>query len=355
MLRQPELAKTLHAIARSGPNAFYRGKIARSIVDEVQKSRGTLRLSDLQRYKPVYRTPISGGFVGFTIYGAPPPSSGGLTNQIMLNLYQSFQADYPALSPKDLELRTEILRSGFYLRNTYLGDPNFVSIPTHTLLSPDLTEKLRKKILDLPQNRSFSKLSTFGDNGGTTHFCVVDGERNVVSSTQSINYYFGSLLMAKDTGVILNNTMNDFATGTSNLFELKDGSPNSIEGGKTPLSSMSPTLVYRNDRLLLSLGSPGGPKIISAVWNVLLNRLYHNFPLPEAVAAPRVHHQGQPASLFHDGIGVGLTPRLVNSPFPLRHTPYGIGNVSAIELLESGSYLGVTDPRREGLATGVLQ
>ncbi len=298
-LRQPQLAATLRAIAAQGEQAFYRGEVASSIT---AATRGNITLHDLESYHIVWRPPVQGSFRGYQIFSMPPPSSGGVHILQMLNIMEQFsfqREDFDRAAR--INVLAQAMQRAYADRALHLGDSDFVKVPVARLTSPDYAREAASKI-DRQRARasaatqSREKLSS----DSTTHFSVIDAEGNVVTSTQTINGLFGAGLVAGNTGIVLNNEMDDFSikADTANMFGALGGKQNSIAAGKRPLSSMSPTIVRRDGQTLLALGAPGGTRIITCVLQTLLNYLDYGMPLYAAVAAPRFHHQWHPDILL---------------------------------------------------------
>ncbi len=296
IIRQPELANTLEALARRGHAGFYAGPVARALVRGVRKAGGIWTLEDLAGYRVVERRPVIGHYRGMTIVSAAPPSSGGIVLVMMLNILSSFDA-IDLIRPRHVHLVVEAMRRAYYDRARYLGDPDFVRIPVERLLSQAHARQWRAGIrMDRATPSSSLPPITTGQPGGrdTTHFSIIDREGNRVAATLSINYPFGSAFMPPGTGVLLNDEMDDFSIkpGTPNVYGLVGNDANAIAPGKRPLSSMSPTFVESRDAVML-IGTPGGSRIISMV---LLGILGHSNGLTagEIVTMPRFHHQYLP-------------------------------------------------------------
>lgn len=355
-----ELANTLEIIARKGKDGFYQGDIAREIVSSVKEAGGILTQEDLDSYLVKYRIPVRGSYRGYEIYSMPPPSSGGVHIVQMLNVFENY--DVNALgcdSARTVHLKAEVMRRAFADRSEYLGDPDFFPVPIAGLTSKKYARHLSEGIS--MERASPSDKVTPGspeafEKTSTTHFSIIDRHGNAVSSTQTVNYYFGSAMLAGKTGFFLNNEMDDFSIkpGVPNLFGMVGGEANRIEPLKRPLSSMSPTIVLKDGKVMLILGSPGGSRIITAVLNVIVNALDHKMPLRDAVFAPRVHHQWRPdqISLERGGFGETLKKRLGAMGHVVEEVQ-SIGNVSAVMVDPvTGKITGIADPRREGKPTG---
>ena len=302
-LVQPDLALTLEAIAEKGSDAFYKGTVARKIAAASGTNGGLITEADLAAYDAKDIAPLSCSYRGFTVISAPPPSSGGTTICEILNILSGY--DLKALgfrSAQSVHLMVEAMRHAFLDRNTLLGDPDFVKNPLEKILSPDYAAAIRAKI-DPTHAAKSSELvpgSEPHEKPETTHYSVLDKDGNAVAVTYTINGLFGAGVIAADTGFFLNNEMDDFTTapGKPNLFGLVQGPRNAIAPGKRPLSSMAPTIVTRDGKPVLVLGSPGGARIITITLETILNLVDYGMELQEAVDAPRFHHQWLPDEVF---------------------------------------------------------
>jgi gamma-glutamyltranspeptidase/glutathione hydrolase len=371
LLVQKDLARTLRGIAKKGKAAFYKGRVARAIVDEMKARGGLITQADLDAYHVISRTPLSSSFQGAQIHAMPPPSSGGVLIQQMLNVLTGFPLkDFGVHTPKSIHLLTETMRLAFRDRARYLGDPDFVQVPTNMLASADYATILRAKI-DLtkatPSDTIPAKEPAKTESTSTTHISIMDREGNAVATTQTVNLYFGSGVMAPGTGVMLNDEMDDFSAQVNdpNAFGLiGQNDANTIAPRKTPLSSMSPTIVTRDGKVILVTGSPGGSRIISATLQILLNVLAQGMSLPEAMFAPRIHHQWFPDELLVEAKKGNEPEGLAEALRQLGHkvtlvedkgdgrTPFG--NVQALHVdVSSGVITGVSDPRGDGRPRGL--
>jgi gamma-glutamyltranspeptidase/glutathione hydrolase len=301
-LVQPQLARTLRLIAASGPAAFYRGPIAEAMVAASRAHGGLLSPADLAGYAAIEREPLRCRYRGYNITAVPPPSSGGTTICEILNIIEGYDlAGLGFDAAASLHVMVEAMRHAFLDRNSRLGDPAFVANPLAHLLDKAYAARLRAAI-EPDRATPSSKLQPGQpphEGGDTTHYAVVDAAGNAVAVTYTVNSYFGAKVIAGDTGFFLNDEMDDFTIkpGTANLFGLVQGAANAIQPGKRPLSSMSPTIVSKDGRPLLVLGSPGGSRIISAVVETMVNVLDHRMDLQAAVDAPRFHHQWLPDNI----------------------------------------------------------
>jgi gamma-glutamyltranspeptidase / glutathione hydrolase len=314
VFRQPKLARTLARIARD-PNDFYRGAIARELVASMQKGGGLITTEDLAHYEVKEREPIRGTYRGYEIISAPPPSSGGIALIEILNILEGYDlAKAGDRSAASVHLTAEAFRRAFYDRAEFLGDPDFSKIPVAQLIDKKYAAAWRESIdparasvsKDLKRPAIFSELEQYASQQSqplvvlepahTTHYSVVDSEGNAVAVTTTLNDSFGSRVTAEGLGFLLNDEMDDFAAkqGVPNLYGLIQGPANAIGPGKRPLSAMTPTIVLKDGKLFLVLGSPGGPRIITTVANILMGVVDYGMNIQEAVNAPRFHHQWLP-------------------------------------------------------------
>jgi gamma-glutamyltranspeptidase/glutathione hydrolase len=307
--RQPDLARTLRRIAGGGADEFYRGALARELAAAIQKGGGLITEEDLRRYEVRLREPLSGSYRGYQILTAPPPSSGGVALLETLNILEGTEyAAAGAGSPTALHWLAEAMRRAFADRSEFLGDPEFTTIPTRGLTSKAYAARLRAAIdpaAATPSSRVRSGDPLPYEPPQTTHYSIVDPEGNAAACTTTLNGSFGSGVTADGLGFLLNNEMDDFtaAPGVPNIYGLIQGKANEIRPGKRPLSSMSPTIVTRDGKLFLVLGSPGGPRIISSVLQTLLNVTDFGMNVQQAADAPRIHHQWMPDRLNMEGRG----------------------------------------------------
>ncbi|MCI0547542.1 MAG: gamma-glutamyltransferase family protein, partial [Candidatus Rokubacteria bacterium] len=318
VLVQKDLAKTLRAIAERGPEAMIRGEIARRIAAEVKEGGGILTEADLAAYEPRLREPVWGAYRGYEIVSFPPPSSGGVALIETLNILEGFDlASQGAGSSASFHRIAEAMKLAFADRAAYLGDPDFVEVPVEALISKAYAGELQDRINPPRWRRwpwSWGRGETAIDvrgpglppeDAGTTHLSVTDAAGNAVAMTKTINTPFGSGITVPGTGIVLNNEMDDFAVAPyePNAYGLVDTrGANAIAPGKRPLSSMTPTLVLRDGRLLMVTGSPGGPRIISSVLLTVLNVLDFGMDVQAAVDAPRLHHPWFPDAIRFEGV-----------------------------------------------------
>ena len=354
-LSQPDLAETLQAIASGGARAFYEGAIADRIVAAVRSAGGVMSAGDLAAYRPVLREPVRGTYRGYEVVSMPPPSSGGVHLVEILNVLEGF--DLKSLgggSAAALHLMAEAMKGAYADRAAWLGDPDRVKVPVAGLVSKRYAAMLRARI-DPERARPAAEVRA-GDplpyeSDQTTHFSVVDRDGNAVANTYTLNFSYGLGLVAAGTGVLLNNEMDDFAAkaGALNAYGLVGGDSNAVAPGARPLSSMTPTFLFRDGRLVLVTGSPGGSRIITTVLQVILDVVDFGMNIAEAVAAPRIHHQWRPDILL---VETGLSPDTLTLLRSRGHkVVVGSTSGSANSILVTPEGLaGASDPRQRGTA-----
>jgi len=353
--QQPDLARTLQLLSDSGPDVFYRGQIADLIVAEMQRGGGLITRNDLRAYRAKWRTPVELTYRGYTIYSMPPPSSGGVTMGEILNILEGYDT-IPALgTPAYEHLLAEAMRRAFMDRNHWLGDPDFVQMPIERLLSKSYGASLRSEI-DLQHATPTPPSVTTGGGVHTTHYSIVDAKGNAASVTTTLNGGFGSGVTVTGAGFLLNNEMDDFtsAPGKPNMYGLVQGEANAIAPGKRMLSAMTPSIVLdRNGKLLLVVGTPGGPTIITTVAQVILNVLDQRMSLADAVAAPRIHHQALPDVIHYERDGLNeATVRALEMMGHRMEMRRGMSGIVAAIQHTAGGWIGVADPRYAGGALG---
>ncbi|TPW20745.1 MAG: gamma-glutamyltranspeptidase [Elusimicrobia bacterium] len=297
VLRQPDLAATLRTLAAEGPDAFYRGALSKKILAGLEG--GPMTAEDLASYEPTFRPPVVGRYRGRTVLSAPPPSSGGACLVEMLGALDGFSARTLA-KPEGHALVVEAMKHAFADRARLLGDPDAhpeVEENAAAMTSPRRAKEL-KKLLDAPHTKDPSSygVQSLPDDSGTTHYVVMDAHGNAVAATETVNLFFGSMVVPPGTGVVLNNQMDDFAvsTGVANAFGLRQSDLNLVGPGRRPLSSMSPTILLERGEAVLAAGGSGGPRIITGVLWSILNSVDRGMAPDAAVAAPRIHHQWSP-------------------------------------------------------------
>ena len=353
-LVQADLAATLELIAKEGPNAFYKDPVAAAVAKASGENSGILTSRDFAEYTVTETAPLSCTYRSHLIVSAPPPSSGGTTICEILNILEGYDITASGFrSAGSVHLMVEAMRRGYRDRNTFLGDPAFVTNPLERLLSKAYAASLRDEI---EHGRGSPAVGQSGpEKPETTHYSIVDGEGNAVAVTYTINGSFGADVVAPGTGFFLNNEMDDFTVkaGVPNLYGLVQGEANSIAPGKRPLSSMAPTLVEKDGRLVFVLGSPGGSRIITAVLEAVMNIVDYGMTPQEAVDAPRLHYQGQPDQVYFEPPGLlpDTVKQLAEHGYKLiEQRPWGAVELIAIA---HGRLSGVSDNRRPaGAAVG---
>lgn len=353
---QPDLAKSLKLIQSKGEPAFYKGDLAKKLVTTVTNYGGVLALTDLAEYQVRWLDPVSTTYRGYQVYSMPPPSSGGVVLAELLNMMEQIDvAKNGYRSAETIHVAIEAMRRAYADRASYLGDPQFVSVPVAGLMSKDYAKQL---FATIKAGASTSADVKPGHPQGasepthTTHLSIVDAEGNAVVLTTTVNGPFGSSLVADGTGIMLNNEMDDFAIapGVANQFGLVGSDANAVNPRKTPLSSMTPTLILKDGHLVYGIGSPGGPTIITTAFWMALALLDYHTDLATAVAMPRIHEQWQPDKVMVErfGLDVATTKALTDMGYTLEASPPW-GNAQAIGIVD-GKRVSASDPRGEGRA-----
>lgn len=360
-LIQSDLADTLREIAERGPRAFYEGRIAAHIADAVRNAGGIMTAQDLAAYRAVERPAVRGSYRGHTIVSMPPPSSGGVHLVEMLNILEGYElAKMPR--EKALHLQIEAMKRAYADRAAFMGDPDAVKMPLAGLLSKQYAASLRAGISERATPASDIRAGKPADYEGrnTTHYSVIDRDGNAVSNTYTLNFSYGLGLFAEDTGVLLNNELDDFTArpGASNAYGLVGYDANLPGPGKRPLSSMTPTIVLKDGAPVLVTGSPGGSRIITAVLQVIVNALDFRMPVEQAVTAPRLHHQWQPDEVYVEpGFAPAVLDALKGRGHPLTPTR-SFTSANSIAVIPKGeftprTFVGAADTRTRGsLAAG---
>ena len=362
--RQPELAATLTRLQRHGPREFYEGMTARLIAADMKEHGGLITLDDLRRYTAKERTPLRGTYRGHEIITMPPPSAGGIALLEMLNILEGF--DLAALggsSSEKYHLLAETMRRAYADRSTYVGDSDFVKVPIAQLVDKTYAARLRSTINKerASQSTAIGPGKLIGEPSDTTHFSIVDAYGNAVANTYTINDIYGSGVTVKYAGILLNDEMDDFTTkpGTPNTWGIIQGERNVIEGGKRPLSSMTPTIVLRKDgSFWFGVGARGGSRITTTVLQTIINVIDHRMNIQQALDAPRIHHQWFPDEILFETFGLSSdTQRALEARghkvVPQSNWPFNIGAAEAVMIEEgTGARLGACDPRYDGLPVG---
>ena len=367
-LVQKDLAKTLKLISQKGADGFYKGATGAAIVASSQAGKGIITQADLDQYSTREMAPVECDYRGYRIVSAPPPSSGGVIICEILNVLEGYPLkDLGYRSAQSVHYQIEAMRHAYVDRNSYLGDPDFVKNPLDRLLDKGYAEKIRAAID--PQKAAVSKDLKPGvaphEGSNTTHYSIVDGQGNAVSVTYTLNDWFGAKVTAAKTGVLLNNEMDDFTSkfGVPNLYGLVQGEANAIAPGKRPLSSMSPTIVTKDGKPVMVVGTPGGSRIITAVLHTILNVVDYGMNVQEAVDAPRFHQQWLPESTNVEKFALSPdTTKMLEAMGHKLGNPQPANHVAAILVgapslggkpVGSNRFYGANDPRRNtGLAVG---
>ena len=360
-LVQPELAQTLERIEEHGAREFYTGRTAELIAADMKAHNGLMTLDDLKNYEAKERVPVRGTYRGYEIISMPPPSSGGAILLEILNILEGYdlRAMGPNSSAKD-QVMTEAMRRAFADRAEFMGDADFVDVPVKTLIDKKYAEKRRQSI-NLTAASPSAQIGhgeiTGAESMETTNFTVVDNDGNVVCNTYTINNGFGSAATVKGAGFLLNDEMDDFAAspGKPNMFGLIQGERNAVQAGKRPLSAMTPTIVLRKDGMpWFAVGAAGGPRIISAVLQTVINVIDHDMNIQQALDSPRIHHQWMPDELVVEPDGMSPDTRKILESYGQKFAerPVWIANATGIMIDNKGVRLGAVDSRGSGEAVG---
>ena len=375
VFRQPELAKTLERIAEN-PDDFYRGSLARALAAAMQKGGGLITAEDLAAYEVKERQPIRGTYRGYDIISAPPPSAGGVALVESLNILEGYDlAKEGNRSAESIHLTAEAFERAYFDRAEFMGDPDFSKIPVSQLIDKRYASAWRETIPirratpsgDLKRPAVFTQLDQYArqhpqpkyinEPVNTTHYSVVDADGNAVSVTTTLNDSFGSKVTAEGLGFLMNNEMDDFASkqGAPNMYGLIQGPANAVGPGKRPLSAMTPTIVLKDGKLFLVLGSPGGPTITTTVANIVMGVVDYGLNIQEAVNAPRFHNQWLPdeIAIEHRGFSPDTLGILEGMGHKIKVEKSFWGDAECIAVdLKTGERLGASDGRNDGRAVG---
>ena len=351
VMKLTDLAWSLKKIRDEGPYAFYEGDIAKKIVSEMERGGGWISMEDLSTYKVSLREPVVGTFKGYKIVSMPPSSSGGVHIIQMLNMLEETSIKEMGFGSSDsIHLLSEVMKRAYADRSKFLGDMDFVEVPVNALTSKDYAKQLLKDVsqdLATPSKKILPGNPSPYESPDTTHFSVMDSEGNTVSNTYTLNFSFGSGITIPGTGILLNNEMDDFSSkpGVPNAFGLLGAEANSIEPQKRPLSSMTPTIIFKGNDPYLVLGSPGGSRIISTVLQVIVNVLVHEMNIAEAVNSPRIHHQWYPDTLY---VEKGYSPDTLKLLEKKGHSLSSSGTMGSVHAIikEEDYFYGAADTRR---------
>lgn len=355
ILVQKDLAKTLKEIQKNGQKAFYEGKIADLIVKDMQKNGGIITKEDLKSYKPIWRKPVVGNYRGYEIISMGPPSSGGIHIIEILNIIENANIKELGFgSSSTISLMSEAMRQAYADRSEYLGDPDFIKVPTEQLIDKAYAKKIYNKIkpnkaISSDDIRPGGGWLNIKESDNTTHYSIADKWGNAVSVTYTINASYGSAAAVDGAGFLLNNEMDDFSIkpGVPNIYGLVGGDANAIEPNKRPLSSMSPTIILKDGKLFMVVGSPGGARIITTVLQVIVNVIDHKMDISEAVSAPRFHMQWLPDEIRIEKFGMpkDVKENLEKMGYLIVTKPV-MGDVNAI-MIDNNIFYGSMDPRKE--------
>ncbi len=352
LFKQPALARTLQLIADQGPKAFYHGEVGDSLVAAMQRGGGIIVKQDLEQYKAIWRTPIRSTYRGYAMYSMPPSSSGGIVVAEALNILEALGDTVPSWGTAAYDhLLGSAYQRAFIDRNSKLGDPAFVNVPLEQLTSKEYARALAKTIDRNRKTPTPPNGAQIADGMHTTHYSVVDDKGNAVATTTTLNNGYGSAVYLKNVGFFMNDEMDDFAAapGKPNMFGLVQGEANAIAPGKRMLSAMSPTIVLDpQGQLFLVVGAAGGPRIITATSQVILNVIDHRMSLADAMRAPRLHHQALPDTLMVEtnGLSADAEAGLKRIGHGIKYIG-GLANVNAVMRVKGG-WEGVTEPRMGG-------
>lgn len=349
-LKQPELARSLKLIAAQGADGFYKGEIARKLVKAVNEAGGSMSLQDLANYQAIAREPVKGNYRGYDIVSMPPPSSGGIHIVQILNILEGYPlSDYGQNSAQTIHLMAEAMQLAYADRAEYLGDSDFIDVPVSGLTAQPYADKLRTLI---NPNKATPAATVKANNplpyesDQTTHFSIVDKDGNAVANTYTLNFSYGTGLVAEGTGILLNNEMDDFSAkpGVPNGYGLLGGEANAVAAEKRPLSSMSPTLVFKDNKPYIVTGSPGGSRIITTVTQVISNVIDHGMNIAEATHAPRIHDQWLPDEIrIEKALNIDTIKKLESMGHKVSPQE-AMGSTQSIMITPSGIY-GASDPR----------
>ena len=357
ILVQNDLANTLKQLSEFGPDAFYKGEIAKLIVKEMERNGGLITLEDLSNYQIAERKPLNGQYKDYKIVSMPPSSSGGTHLIQMLNMLEEFPIKEMGFgSAESIHILAEVMKRAYADRSKYLGDTDFYKVPS-SLTSKDYAKSLNGFISKdkITPSDEISAGNPFPyESPDTTHFSVMDSFGNAVSNTYTLNFSYGSGMMIPGTGMLINNEMDDFSSkpGTPNGYGLLGSEANAIEGNKRPLSSMTPTIIFKNNEPYMVFGSPGGSRIITTVLQVALNVMDHDMNIAQAVHSPRIHHQWLPEILMiESGFGPDTERLLTEKGYKL-YPSSTMGSVQAI-MKEGDYFYGSADPRRPSAGVAI--
>lgn len=355
--RQPELAATLERIASRGAADFYRGRTAKLLVEEMRRGGGIISARDLARYRPVWRAPLTARWRDYEVVSAPPPSSGGIALLQLLGMKDALANQFtgvPLNSPQYVHLVAEISKRVFADRAEYLGDPDFIDVPVRALIDPAYVARRAAEVSADAPSPTPDIRPGLADPRHTTHYSILDAAGNAVSNTYTLNGSFGNGVVVNGAGFLLNNEMDDFSIrpGTPNLYGVVGGTANAIEPGKRMLSSMTPTLLVRDGRVVMVVGSPGGSTIITSVFQAIVNVLDHGQTPQQAAAAPKFHHQLLPPNRVIYSQCCPLDPATIAAlrerGYDVERSSWEFGDLQIIGVDANGTVSAGADPRGRG-------
>jgi gamma-glutamyltranspeptidase / glutathione hydrolase len=358
-LKNPSLANTLERIRDNGRSGFYEGTTADLIIDEMKAGNGLITYTDLKNYHSVWRDPVHGMYKGYQIISMPPPSSGGIVLLQLLGMVEQYNIEgYGFNKAKTVQVMVEAEKRAYADRSKYLGDPDFIKIPVMTLTdSQYILGRMKDFTFDHATNAADVKPGVADDaeSKETTHYTIVDAQRNAVAATTTLNAQYGSKVVVQNGGFLLNNEMDDFSSkpGVPNSYGLIGGTANAIAPNKRMLSSMTPTIIEKDGKLFMTVGSPGGSTIITSVFQTILNVIDHRMTMQEAVSAKRFHHQWLPDTIQTepDALDTETIQQLISVGYTIREVG-AIGKVEAIMMRPDGWLEGAADPRGDDTARG---
>jgi gamma-glutamyltranspeptidase/glutathione hydrolase len=344
-----DLANSLREISTGGKEKFYRGKIADAIIETINDKGGIMTHNDLKKYEVELKKPVIGSYRGYKIISSPPPSSGGTHIIQTLNILERFDVGKLEVNSCEyLHLFSEVFKLSYADRVKFMGDTNFVDVPLNGLGSKEYAKILSNRIdPNRSQNPNIYDPWTY-EHHDTTHYSIADSEGNLVSVTKTINHFFGSCLVAKDTGILLNDTMADFS--------IKRNDVNSVDSGKKSLSTMAPTIILKDDKPFAVIGSPGGARIINIVVQVISKLIDHDMDIQDAISSPRITQNTSNDMFYEDRISNSVIDKLSNMGHDMKkRLPWDkkMGGVNGIRFMEDGTIIGGADPRRDGKAMGL--
>ncbi|GIW22370.1 MAG: gamma-glutamyltransferase [Candidatus Sericytochromatia bacterium] len=349
-----DLAKTLKIISEKGISEFYNGSIADKIEKAMKINGGLITKEDLKNYKPKIRKALKGSYRNYEIITMPPPSSGGIVLLEILNILENYNISWNSIGygSEFLHILAEAMKHAYSDRAEYLGDTDFVNVPINQLISKEYAKKLKINIEKTMENNFYGK-KYLNDDSGTTHFCIADKYGNIVSATETINTYFGSQVIIPETGILMNNEMDDFSSspGKPNAFGLIGNENNSIQPLKKPLSSMTPTIILKDNKPFMAVGASGGPRIITGTLQTIINVIDFGMNIEEAVSFSRIHHQWFPNKLF---VEKEIPIDVINNLKAKGHEVVISSGESAVQaiLIKNNIFTGASDPRKGGMPDG---